>query len=119
VHTQRLKAIQIPSGTLSLLESFATSIMGSAAGARVIRTLQELPPRHRERVGAGGDQQYLWYAWEEGGRVRMVTGALSLERSRERGRPVLEARIYDENGLLDESGTWVRTAGDGWERSDW
>ena len=118
MHTQRLKAIQIPSGTLSLLESFATSNLRPAAGARGIRTLQELPPRHRERVGPGGDQPYLWHAWDEAGRVRMVTGALSLEHSRERGRPVLEARIYDENGLLDESGTWVRTADD-WDRCDW
>ncbi|HET7201959.1 MAG TPA: hypothetical protein VFI92_01195 [Steroidobacteraceae bacterium] len=119
MHTQRLKAIQIPSGTLSLLESFATSIMRPATGARVIRTLKELPPRHRERVGRGTEQHYLWYAWEDAGRVRLVTGAMSLERSRERGRPVLEARIYDDQGLLEESGAWLRTPEGRWERCDW
>ena len=120
MHTLRLKAIQIPSGTFGLLESFATTVMRAASGqSRPLRTLAELPPRHRERVGSGQDQQYIWYAWDDGGRVRMVTGALALEPSRERGRPVLEVRIYDENALLEESGSWVRTRVDTWERCDW
>jgi hypothetical protein len=119
VLTQRLKAIQFPAGTLSLLESFAFTYMRAAPNARPLRTLDELPPRHRQRIGGGQDQQYLWYAWAEGERVRLITGALALERSRERGRPVLEARMYDENGLLEESGTWLRTSHDQWERCDW
>ena len=119
MHTHRFKAIQIPSGSLSLLESLATSFMQDPAAARLISTLDELPPRHRARIGGGADQQYLWFAWEEGSRTRLVTGALSLEHSRERGRPVLEARVYDENGLLEESGEWVRTVDNGWERCHW
>jgi hypothetical protein len=119
LHTQRLKAIQIPSVTLGLLESFAATIMGAQTGVRPLRTLDDLPLRQRERIGSGHDQQYVWYAWDEGPCIRLVTGALALERSRERGRPVLEVRIYDHNGLLEESGTWVRTATDRWERCDW
>ena len=120
MQTLRMKAMQIPSGTLGLLESFASTVMHAASpDSRPLRTLSELPPAHRDRIGRGQDQQYIWYAWDDGKRVRLVTGALALEPSRERGRPVLEVRIYDENALLEESGSWVRTRVDTWERCDW
>lgn len=118
MQTMRLKSIQIPGETLGLLASFASSIMGPSGMVRSIPTLGELPPRLRNRVGHGSGQQYVWYAWTEGDRVRLITGALAMESSRERGRPVLEVHIYDDNGLLDESGTWMRTEGNRWDRCE-
>lgn len=87
-----------PVGVALSLESLATSFMQDPPAARVIGTLDQLPPRHRARIGGDADQQYLWFAWEEDARTRLITGAPSLEHSRERDRPVLEARVYDKNG---------------------
>ena len=117
--TQVLKSIQIPNHTLALLESFATNVMRVPAGARRIGRLDDLPLQLRRHIGVGPGKQYVWFAWSIEDRVSLVTGAFSLERSRERGRPVLEVRTYDAEGLLDEAATWVRNSTNEWARSDW
>ncbi len=117
--TVRLKTIQVPDGTLNLLESFASSKVGVPPAAHRLQSLSELPPQLRRHVGVGPNKQYVWYAWSVGERTSLLTGALSLERSRERGRPVLEVRSYGEDGLLEESAAWVCTRADQWERCGW
>src|SRR5262245_23098919 len=116
METQRLKSIQVPDRTLDLLESFAYVKMGFRPGAYRLESLKDLPPQFRRHVGSGPNQQYAWFAWRIEDHTYLVTGAMSLERSRERGRPVLEVRSYDADGLLDEFAAWMRTAGGKWER---
>ena len=117
--TQVLKSIQIPNHTLALLESFAINVLRVPAGARRIGRLDDLPLQLRRHIGVGHDKQYVWFAWSVDERVSLVTGAFSLEHSRERGRPVLEVRTYDADGLLEEAATWVRNSPKDWARSDW
>jgi hypothetical protein len=119
LETQRLKTIQIPDRTLGLLESFATSVLNVPVGARRLNSIDELPRNLRRHVGIGPDKQYVWFAWSDGERTSLLTGALSLEHSRERGRPVLEVRTYDPDGLLDEAAIWVRIGFDQWVRCSW
>jgi hypothetical protein len=119
VDTLRLKSIQIPDRTLDLLESFACSNGRVPPGTHRLQSLNELPPELRRHIGSGPDQQYVWYAWSTGVRTWLLTGALSLERSRERGRPVLDVRSYDEHGYLEESAAWVCTRAEEWERCNW
>jgi hypothetical protein len=119
LETQRLKTIQIPDRTLGLLESFATSVLNVPVGARRLNSIDELPKYLRRHVGVGPGKQYVWFAWSVGDRTSLLTGALSLERSREHGRPVLEVRTYDPDGLLDEAAIWVRTGIDHWARCSW
>jgi hypothetical protein len=117
--TQVLKSIQIPNHTLDLLESFATHVLRVPDSARRIQRIDELPLQLRRHVGLGPGKQYVWFAWMTDERVSLVTGAFSLELSRERGRPVLEVRSYDSDGLLDEASAWVRNGAADWARSDW
>jgi len=117
--TSRLKSIQVPDRTLSLLESFARSNLKIPPDAHQLKSLNELPSQLRRNIGSGPDQQYVWYAWSDGVRTWLLTGALSLERSRERGRPVLDVRSYDEHGYLEESAAWVCTRAEEWERCTW
>lgn len=117
--TLRLKSIVVPDRTLELLESFAWSRKRVPPGAHRVQRLNELPEELRRHVGAGPGQHYVWYAWTTGVRTWLLTGALSLERSRERGRPVLEVHSYDEHGYLEESAAWVRTRADDWEPCTW
>jgi hypothetical protein len=114
--TQVFKTIQIPNRTLELLESFATHVLRLPGSARRVTCLDDLPLQLRRHVGVGPGQQYVWFAWCMGERVALVTGALSLDLSRERGRPVLEVRSYDSDGLLDEAAAWVRATATGWAR---
>jgi hypothetical protein len=116
METQRLKLVQVPNQVLYLLESFACDNLGVAAGAYRLRALQELPSQLRRHVGDGPGQQHVWFAWRIDDRTYLITGAMSLERSRERGRPVLEIRSYDVDGSLIEFAIWVRTGFDRWER---
>jgi hypothetical protein len=117
VKTQVLKSIQIPNHTLGLLESFATHVLRVPRGARRVQRIDDLPPQLRRHIGVGPDKQYVWFAWTVDERVSLVTGAFSLELSRERGRPVLEVRSYDAEGLLDEAATWVRNGPTDWART--
>jgi hypothetical protein len=119
METQRLTAIQVPDRTLALLESFATIVLRMPVGAYRLEHIDELPQNMRRHVGIGPDKHYVWFAWSGGEQISLITGALALERSRERGRPVLEIRSYDVNGLLDEAAMWVRTSADQWARCAW
>ena len=48
-------------------------------------------------------------AWSERAAIWFVVGTISLELSRERGRPVLQMRVCDRVGTLDDSeGVWSR-----------
>jgi hypothetical protein len=114
--TQVLKSIQIPNRTLDLLDSFAAHVLHVPDSARRITRLDDLPPQLRRHIGVGPDKQYVWFAWCSGEQVSLVTGAFSLELSRERGRPVLEVRTDDADGLLEEAATWVRTGTSEWAR---
>ena len=116
METQRLRTIQVPKSTLELLVSFATNVLRVPPDAQLVNRLDELPPHLRRHVGVGPDKQYVWFAWTHDERTSLLTATLELERSRERGRPVLEVRSYDADGLLDEAATWVVTSDDEWAR---
>ena len=117
--TMRLKSIQDPRQTLYLLESFACDTLGVSPVAARVKNLSDLPAELRRHVGQSQGQHYVWFAWRDQDLLYLVTGSMSLDRARERGRPVLEVRAYDPTGQLSEFGTWVRTGMDRWERCEW
>jgi hypothetical protein len=119
MQTMRLRSIHSPAIVLGMLESFAICEMTLPAEARRLFRLSELPDQLRRRVGGGPDQQYVWLAWSASDRTFLLTGALAVERSRERGTPVLDVRIYNPDGQLEEAATWLRTGGNQWERCNW
>jgi len=84
-----------------------------------LTSLSELsiPLRRLARTNALGESA-VWRAWSENAVIWFVVGTISLELSRERGRPVLQMRVYDREGTLDEALTCVQTRGSGWERID-
>jgi hypothetical protein len=60
----------------------------------------------------------VWRAWSIAEAIWFVTGATNLELSRERGRPVLQMRVYNREGTLQEALTCVQTPASVWERLD-
>jgi hypothetical protein len=87
LETARLRSIQHPRRSKGLLASFT-------------------------RRGA----EHVWIAFTDYHRIWFFTATPSLDLSRERGRPVLEIRSYDEQGDLLESACWVYTRDEEWVR---
>jgi hypothetical protein len=85
------------------LASYAKHVLGVPAPVRRLRRIDELPPHLRCHVGIGPGKHYVWLAWVSGEQMSLLTGALALERSQERGRPVLEIRRYHALGRETES----------------
>jgi hypothetical protein len=60
----------------------------------------------------------VWRAWSHAGAIYFVTGTTNFELSRESGRPVLQMRVYNREGALEEQLTCVQTLSSVWERID-
>jgi hypothetical protein len=84
-----------------------------------VTSLSELttPLRRLARTNALAESA-VWLAWCDDGPIWFVTGTISLDLSRERGRPVLQMRVYNREGTLKEALTCVQTPGNVWERID-
>jgi hypothetical protein len=116
METKRLRAIQHPQRTTVLLESWALSEGFLPAQAYRIRTLKELsePLRDIARRCNGGDS--VWLAWTDGRRVWFLTAVLSLDLSRERGKPVLQIKVLDKAGAIHRVEHRVHTMSHGWQK---
>jgi len=115
--TKRLRTIQKP----NLCEQ---SVNDCVRGRKMVphdairlTSLSELtiPLRRLARTNALAESA-VWLAWTDDGPIWFVTGTLSLELSRERGRPVLQMRVYNRDGALQEALTCMHTTADVWER---
>ncbi len=114
--TSRLKTIQQPKTSRELLRSFAATCELLPTGARNVDEISELPGP-LQRIAARSDaDEVVWLARVKGLRVWFLTATASLELSRERRRPVLQIRIYDEYGEPVDSLNSVHTTGEEWQR---
>jgi hypothetical protein len=117
METVRLRAIQKPNQAEELIESCVRGRQMVPHCANRMTALSELsiPLRRLARKSALG-QSSVWLAWADGDAMWFVAGTTSLELSRERGRPVLQLLVYNQNGALKEALTCVQTAAKSWER---
>ena len=118
METLGVKRIQIRDRSAGLLESYAQHVLAVPTPARRLKRIDELPPYLRRHVGIGPGKHYVWFAWISGEQTSLLTGALALERSEERGRPVLEIRSYTATGAVEKTSTWVRTSLEHWTRCE-
>ena len=106
METLRLRRIQEPARVESLLESFISRTRVLPEGAYQIRDRSALPNRIQPIVSRANSQGHVWSAWARGAQIWLFTCEMSLALSRERGAPVVLVRCYDEDGALQDSGTW-------------
>jgi hypothetical protein len=114
--TLRLRRLQEqPSGAERLLEAVVVRGKLVPDDAYRIRDPASVPRELRAiaRIATGR----AWSCWAQGFRHWLFIGEMSLSLSRERGAPVMQVDIYDEDGLKDSSswapdrdGTWRRCA---------
>jgi hypothetical protein len=114
--TKRLRTIQNP----NLCEEFVDACVRGRKmvpdDALRLTSLSELttPLRRLARANALA-QSTAWLAWSDAGAIWFVAGTISLELSREPG-PVLQMRVYNREGALEEALTCVQTGAKVWER---
>ena len=117
MQTVRLRTTQKPNHCEELVDACVRGRKMVPDGAIRMTSLSELsiPLRRLARKNALGESS-VWLGWTDAGAMWFVTGTTSLDLSRERGRPVLQLRVYNEEGALDEALTCVQTPANTWER---
>ena len=116
MQTMRLRAIQQPGNTGELLDSFIRAEGNLARDSRELTRERELTPTLERIAQRSLDDGGVWRAWTDDRAMWLWSSAVSLALSRERGMPVMEIRRYDENGQVEQAGTWVRVRADEWQR---
>jgi hypothetical protein len=122
MQTMRLRETQEPNHCEELAEECVRDRKMIPRGAVRLTTLSELsiPLRRLARKDALGES-VVWLAWGVADAIVadamwFVTSTISLDLSRERGRPVLQLRVYNQNGTLGEALTCVQTTANTWAR---
>ena len=116
METQRLRAIQHPNRATTLLESWASSQDNIPVEARRIRAVSELSGPLRCLVHRCDRDESVWCSWTDGHRIWFIAAAPSLELARERKKPVLQIKIYNECGEMTAAAVYVHTLHHGWQR---
>ena len=116
METARLRSIQHPRRSKGLLASFVSRDGVVPVQAHRVILPQELTPALRRLADTRSSPDHVWIAFSYSHRIWFFTATPSLELSRERGRPVLEIRSYDEQGDLLERACWVHTREEEWVR---
>lgn len=116
METQRLRAIQHPNRASALLESWASTQDVIPAKAWRIQAVNELSEPLRCLAGRFNTDESVWCSWTDGHRFWFVAAAPSLELARERKKPVLKIKIYNEHGEMMAAAAYVHTLDHGWQR---
>jgi hypothetical protein len=114
--TLRLRTIQHPSQVARLLEAYIAFTDILPKGAYQIRTAVAIPTPMRGLVMEAVKLGKSWSCWAQGTQIWLFTAEMSLPLSRERGAPVLQVKLYGEDGLLRESGNMMTDHTGNWCR---
>ena len=106
METVRLQKIQQPSHLERLLEALVTRGGLVPKDAYQIRAARALSPQLQRIASQSVQASRVWACWADSQHAWLFTCELSVALSRERGAPVLEVDLFDENGEHKDSGTW-------------
>jgi len=112
----RLRAVQQPSRVERLLVSFASNAGIVGEGSYLVRNPKVMTPLLQRMIAEAAGKGHAWCCWTDDARVWLITGELSLALSRECGSPVLDVRVYREDGALADSDCWLVDQDGKWRR---
>ena len=115
MHTLKLRAYQQPSRVERRIDRLVVGHQWVPSAAEPVRARGEMPAALQQVALKAEAAQCSWRAWPSFDGYRLFVGEMSLASSRERGRPVLEVRFYNEQGELQESGLWTELADGAWQ----
>ena len=116
METSRLIKFQHPKRAQSLLESLACRDDLLPRGARRVAAANELPTTLKLLANQYRSSESAWLAWSDGGQIWFFAASPSLALSREHRKPVLNTSVFDAQGSLIESASWVYTDFAGWQK---
>ena len=114
--TLRLKRLQQPSQIERLLETFIARSNFLPADLYQIRDPDALPATLRRLAITAPVEGRVWSGWASALHVGLFTCEMSLLMSRERGATVLQVNRYNEDGELQEAGSWMPDREGKWRR---
>jgi len=116
VETLRLKRIQLPTHVDELLHAFVRSAGIVPEDAYMVRDRNSLTEGIRDRILKAERNGRSWECWSDSIHTWLFTAEMSLDQSRERGTPVLQVSQFDEEGQLQETGSYVSDQRARWGR---
>jgi hypothetical protein len=116
METRRLRHIQQPSQTETLLDALITRGYMLPKEAFQIRDPNSLPAQLQQVVARATEEGRVWSCWATSHDIWLFTCEMSLPLSRERGAPVLLVNRYAETGELTESSSWTSDPHGTWRR---
>lgn len=116
METQRLRTVQHPGRVADLLDSLIGSRPILPPSLTRVMSTSGLPAPLRLLSRCIERRDSVWRAWTDGARVWFLEALFSLELSRERGKPVIQLKQYDELGDVTRVLTFVSTPDHGWQQ---
>jgi len=114
--TVRLRTLQQPPPHVErLLDGLVTRAHLVPEDAYQIRDQASVPRELRRIAKLAAVNGRAWSCWTHRIRTWLVTGEMLIPLSRERGAPVLQVDVYDEDGPKD-SGLWMIARDGKWSR---
>jgi hypothetical protein len=115
-NTQRLWHIQSPASGEKLARSLFLQVVEAPSGAYWIGQASELSSQLQKIVRNLRQQSASWTAYSTRVSSHLFTAEVEFDLSRDRGKPVLRVREYNEGGRVTRSDLWVKLADDQWMR---
>ena len=116
MQTMKFGAMRRPSYLENLLRSLVRARGWVVPEAEAIHDSGELPSALQKLVIDAETTGGVWRAWLNPDGRRLFVAELSVELSRERGRPVLQVRYYNDGGALEEFSIWAHLADGAWRQ---
>ena len=118
MHTVSLRALQHPSHVDELLTELVQSVDELIPeGAYQICDQASVPATLRRLVRYAAYTRQSWACWiDDSGHAWLFLAEMSLDLSRESGRPVLQVDQYAEDAELRDSAKWTATSDGKWQR---
>jgi hypothetical protein len=113
--TQRLRTLQQPPHVERLLQALVVNAGLVPQGARQITHPDAMPTDLRRLAKLAVKSGHVWSCWTHDSGTWLATAEMPLSLSRERGAPVLQVDVYDENGPQD-SALWIPSRDGKWNR---
>ena len=113
--TARLRKLQLPTHVERLLEALIVRAGLVPQDAYQLRHPRAVPRALRSIAMHATENGRVWSCWADGLHTWLFIGEMSLPLSRERGAPVVQVDLYNDDGSSD-SGLWTPDRDGGWRR---
>lgn len=116
MQTTRMFAYQKPSRVETLLESLVQERGQLPDQVLKIIDRSQLPSILQKTIFQCLKNGRVWRAWTTEEHIWFFTAEMSLDLARERGCPVLQISVYQEDGKLRRSQVWVNLNDGTWQQ---